>query len=173
MKIRHHFVVANGVRHHVAECGEGEPLVLLHGWPEFWAAWEPIFARLGNRYRLIAPDFRGFGESENPHPEPTDAVNARSLSDDVAAIMDALDLERAGSSAMTSARMSCSTSASDTPPAPLVFCSSTARPTASAGAGGIRPTSTRSGTRPSTSSLTRRKWSPPRVRTAGAISAIS
>ncbi len=95
-RIRHSFVIANGVRHHVAECGEGDPIVLLHGWPEFWAAWEPIFARLGHRYRLIAPDFRGFGESDNPHPEPTDAVNARSLSDDVAAIMDALDLDRAG-----------------------------------------------------------------------------
>ena len=73
--IKHGFVTARGVRHHVAEAGSGPPLVLLHGWPEFWAAWEPIFARLAGRYRLIAPDFRGFGESENPHPGPTDTVN--------------------------------------------------------------------------------------------------
>ncbi|MGL4241561.1 MAG: alpha/beta fold hydrolase [Beijerinckiaceae bacterium] len=94
--IRHNFVTARGVRHHVAECGEGPPLLLLHGWPEFWATWEPMFARLGHRYRLIAPDFRGFGESDNPHPEPTDAVNASSLAEDVVALMDALDLGQAG-----------------------------------------------------------------------------
>lgn len=95
-EIRHSFVVANGVRHHVAECGAGPPLILLHGWPEFWAAWEPMFARLSHRYRLIAPDFRGFGESDNPHHQPTDTVNATSLADDIAAVMDVMGLERAG-----------------------------------------------------------------------------
>jgi pimeloyl-ACP methyl ester carboxylesterase len=95
-EIRHSFVTARGVRHHVAECGEGPPLILLHGWPEFWAAWEPMFERLSSRYRLIAPDFRGFGESENPHPEPTNTVNAASLADDVVALMDALGVAKAG-----------------------------------------------------------------------------
>jgi epoxide hydrolase 4 len=95
-EVRHSFVTARGVRHHVAECGEGPPLLLLHGWPEFWAAWEPLFQRLGHRYSLIAPDFRGFGESENPHPLPSDAVNAQSLADDVVALMDALGLAQAG-----------------------------------------------------------------------------
>jgi epoxide hydrolase 4 len=95
-EVRHSFVTARGGRHHIAECGEGPPLLLLHGWPEFWAAWEPMFERLGHRYRLIAPDFRGFGESENPHPAPTNAVNAQSLADDVVALMDALGLAKAG-----------------------------------------------------------------------------
>jgi epoxide hydrolase 4 len=94
--IRHSFVTARGIRHHVAECGAGQPLILLHGWPEFWAAWEPMFERLAGKYRLIAPDFRGFGESENPNPEPTDTVNAASLADDVAALMDAMGLQSAG-----------------------------------------------------------------------------
>jgi pimeloyl-ACP methyl ester carboxylesterase len=94
--IEHRFVIARGVRHHVAEAGAGSPLVLLHGWPEFWAAWEPIFARLANRYRLIAPDFRGFGESENPHPTPTDTVNAASLAEDIIALLDAMDIDRCG-----------------------------------------------------------------------------
>jgi pimeloyl-ACP methyl ester carboxylesterase len=94
--IKHRFVTVNGVRHHVAEAGSGPPLVLLHGWPEFWATWEPIFTRLANRYRLIAPDFRGFGESENPHPNPTDAVNAVTLADDIVALLDAMDIGRCG-----------------------------------------------------------------------------
>lgn len=95
-QVRHNFVAARGVRHHVAACGEGPPLILLHGWPEFWATWEPIFERLHRRYRLIAPDFRGFGESENPHPEPTDAVNAASLAADIIALMDAMGIGQAG-----------------------------------------------------------------------------
>lgn len=94
--IRHHHLTVNGVRHHIAECGEGPPVLLLHGWPEFWATWEPIFARLGHRYRLIAPDFRGFGESENPAAGPSDAVNAQSLADDVAGIIQGLGLKSPG-----------------------------------------------------------------------------
>lgn len=102
---RHSFVTARGVRHHVAEAGSGPPLVLLHGWPEFWAAWEPIFARLADRYRLIAPDFRGFGESDNPHPLPTDTVNAVSLAEDIVALLDAMNSIVAASSVTTSAPM--------------------------------------------------------------------
>lgn len=95
-EIKHSMIDVRGVRHHVAEVGSGTPLVLLHGWPEFWATWEPMFDRLGERYRLIAPDFRGFGESDNPYPQPTDAVNADSLALDLIGLLDALGLERAG-----------------------------------------------------------------------------
>ena len=100
VEIRHSSIVINGVRHHVAEAGpEGDsapPLVLLHGWPEFWATWEPMFARLAHRYRLIAPDFRGFGESDNPYSGPSSAVNADSLAQDVIGLLNALDLPRVG-----------------------------------------------------------------------------
>lgn len=94
--IRHHHIAVRGVRHHIAECGDGPALLLLHGWPEFWATWEPIFARLSGRFRLIAPDFRGFGDSENPYPGPSDQVHAQSLADDVAALIDVLGLDRPG-----------------------------------------------------------------------------
>jgi pimeloyl-ACP methyl ester carboxylesterase len=94
--ISHRFVTARGVRHHVAEAGSGPGLVLLHGWPEFWATWEPMFERLSHRYRLIAPDFRGFGESENPHLAPTNTVNASTLADDIVALLDALAIDRCG-----------------------------------------------------------------------------
>lgn len=96
VEIKHGFVMARGARHHVAEVGSGPPLLLLHGWPEFWATWEPIFARLAYRYRLIAPDFRGFGESENPHPGPTDLVNADTLADDVIALLNCMGIDRCG-----------------------------------------------------------------------------
>ena len=92
----HTFLDTRGFRTHVAQAGNGPPLVLLHGWPEFWATWEPMFARLGDRYRLIAPDFRGFGESGNPNPGPSDQANGDILADDIVAVLDALGLARAG-----------------------------------------------------------------------------
>ena len=40
--VRHAFVETRGFATHVAETGGGPPLLLLHGWPEFWATWEPM-----------------------------------------------------------------------------------------------------------------------------------
>jgi pimeloyl-ACP methyl ester carboxylesterase len=53
-------------------------------------------SRLSDSYRLIAPDFRGFGESDNPNPGPSDQVTADHLADDIAALCDTLGLEPAG-----------------------------------------------------------------------------
>jgi len=96
MEISHRFVEARRVRHHIAETGDGFPIVCLHGWPEFWACWEPLMERLHSKHKLIAIDFRGFGESENPNPEPSDKANARCLADDVIALLDEIGLSRVG-----------------------------------------------------------------------------
>ena len=94
--IQHTFVETRGFKTHVAQCGNGPPLILLHGWPEFWATWEPMFDRLADRYRLIAPDLRGFGESGNPTPQRSDQAGADVLADDIVAVMAALGIDRAG-----------------------------------------------------------------------------
>ncbi len=65
-RIEHLTIRANGADLHVARCGTGTPLLLLHGWPEFWLTWEPVMARLAARHTLIAPDLRGFGDSDKP-----------------------------------------------------------------------------------------------------------
>ena len=96
VEIRHAFIETNGFQTHVAEAGDGPPLLLLHGWPEFWATWEPVIGRLAGEYRLIAPDFRGFGESGNPEAGRSDRAGADTLADDVIALLDALGLERVG-----------------------------------------------------------------------------
>ena len=95
-QIRHSFVETRGFATHVAEAGRGAPLLLLHGWPEFWATWEPMFARLADRYRLIAPDFRGYCESGNPTQGPSDQAGPDVLADDIVALLDRLDIARAG-----------------------------------------------------------------------------
>ncbi len=94
--IQHTSIETRGFGTHVAQCGSGPPLLLLHGWPEFWATWEPMFDRLSDRYRLIAPDFRGFGESGNPTAERSDQAGPDVLADDIAALMKALGIDRAG-----------------------------------------------------------------------------
>src|SRR5690349_12956803 len=52
-----------GIPFHYARTGSGEPLLLLHGWPEFWLTWKRVMDRLGDRFDLVAPDLRGFGRS--------------------------------------------------------------------------------------------------------------
>ena len=94
--VKHTFVETRGFTTHLAEAGSGAPLLLLHGWPEFWATWEPMFARLSDRWRLIAPDFRGFGDSENPASGPSDQAGPDVLADDIAALMDRLGIAKAG-----------------------------------------------------------------------------
>jgi pimeloyl-ACP methyl ester carboxylesterase len=64
--IDHLQIEANGATFHVARTGAGKPLLLLHGWPEYWLSWEPVMTRLSGRFSLIAPDLRGFGDSDKP-----------------------------------------------------------------------------------------------------------
>jgi hypothetical protein len=46
--------------------GQGDPVVLLHGWPETWYAWRHIMPALAQNYTVIAPDLRGLGDSSKP-----------------------------------------------------------------------------------------------------------
>ena len=94
--IRHQTIAANGHDFHVASLGDGPPLVLLHGWPEFWLTWEPVMRRLADRFTLIAPDLRGFGASARPDTAPDDGVTADVHGRDIVAILDALGLARVG-----------------------------------------------------------------------------
>ena len=88
--VEHRFVDAGGVRLHVAEAGEGRPLLLVHGWPQHWYEWRGLVAELAGERRLIMPDLRGFGWSDVP-PGPIDPdVFVR----DLIALLDALGLEQ-------------------------------------------------------------------------------
>ncbi|MQY05556.1 alpha/beta fold hydrolase [Actinomadura macrotermitis] len=89
--VHHRFVEANGVRFHVAEAGEGEPVLFLHGYPQHWYAWRHLVPLLRGRHRLIMPDLRGFGWTD----APLRGYGTGARVDDVLALMDALGLERA------------------------------------------------------------------------------
>ncbi|MGI0000117.1 MAG: alpha/beta fold hydrolase [Nitrososphaeraceae archaeon] len=63
----HHKTTVNGILMHYVIGGKGDPVVLLHGWPQTWYEWRNIIPELiANNYTVIAPDMRGLGDSEKP-----------------------------------------------------------------------------------------------------------
>ncbi|HEY7074209.1 MAG TPA: alpha/beta fold hydrolase [Solirubrobacteraceae bacterium] len=88
--VTHRTVSARGLDFHVAEAGAGEPIVLLHGWPQHWWAWRRVVPLLAPHGRLVMPDLRGFGWSD----APDDGYDKPNMARDLLAVMDALGLER-------------------------------------------------------------------------------
>ncbi len=62
----HHMASVNGIQLHYVIGGLGDPIVLLHGWPETWYEWRHIMPALAKNYTIIAPDLRGLGDSSTP-----------------------------------------------------------------------------------------------------------
>ena len=77
--LAHHRAVANGVWLHFVTAGQGDPVVLLHGWPQTWFEWRHVIPELARRYFVIAPDVRGMGDSDRPHG----GYDAPTLAEDV------------------------------------------------------------------------------------------
>jgi len=83
--IRHETVEANGLRLHVARAGDGPLMLFLHGFPEYWAMWQPMLEHFGARgWCAAAPDLRGFNLSEKP--AAVEAYRAKHLVADVLAL---------------------------------------------------------------------------------------
>ena len=66
MEWTHRTAVVNGIHIHYVTHGHGAPVILLHGWPEFWYGWRQQIPVLGERFEVIVPDMRGFGYSDKP-----------------------------------------------------------------------------------------------------------
>ena len=62
----HHMATVNGIQLHYVMGGQGDPVVLLHGYPQSWYEWREIMPALAKNYTVIAPDVRGFGDSSKP-----------------------------------------------------------------------------------------------------------
>src|ERR1700681_2836250 len=61
------FFDSNGVRIRYKITGQGEPVVLVHGWAASADMWNPVVANLSRNYEVIALDCRGHGQSGKPH----------------------------------------------------------------------------------------------------------
>ncbi|MBL6079908.1 alpha/beta hydrolase [Belnapia sp. T18] len=94
MPITHRSLAANGITLHVAEAGEGPPVLFCHGFPESWRSWRHQMEALAEAgFRAIAPDMRGYGESEAP-PAIEDYTLLH-LIGDMVGLLDALGLHQA------------------------------------------------------------------------------
>ncbi|XP_027932575.1 uncharacterized protein LOC114188212 [Vigna unguiculata] len=66
-EIAHRTVEVNGIKMHIAEKGEGPVVLFLHGFPELWYSWRhQILALSSQGYHAVAPDLRGYGDTEAP-----------------------------------------------------------------------------------------------------------
>ena len=83
---------AGRLRVHYAEAGDGPPLLLLHGWPQHFWCWRRVVPLLADGFRLICPDLRGFGWTGAPGR----GYDSETFAADAVALLDALELERAG-----------------------------------------------------------------------------
>ena len=68
MTFSHHMASVNGIQMHYVIGGHGDPVVLLHGWPQTWYAWHNIMPALAKNYTVIAPDLEALEIPQNPLP---------------------------------------------------------------------------------------------------------
>jgi pimeloyl-ACP methyl ester carboxylesterase len=94
LNLKHSIVESNSIRIHVAEQGEGPVVLFCHGFPETWYSWRhqlPALAEAG--FRAVAPDMRGYGETESP--AAVDQYTLLHLVGDMVGLLDALCVEKA------------------------------------------------------------------------------
>lgn len=88
---KHQFIETNQVRLHCVTQGEGELVVLVHSFLEFWYSWRHQVNALSRRFKVIVPDLRGCNDSEKPNT----GYDLDTVSRDIVGIMDALGYSRA------------------------------------------------------------------------------
>ena len=89
---RHEFIETNGIRLHCAIQGEGPAMVFLHGFPEFWYCWRRQIPAFAERFRVVAPDMRGYNTSDKP--EGVEQYRMSVLVADIRGLIEALGEEK-------------------------------------------------------------------------------
>jgi pimeloyl-ACP methyl ester carboxylesterase len=93
-ELKHQFVTTNGIRMHYVEQGSGPLVVMCHGWPESWYSYRhQISALAAAGYRAIAPDQRGYGQTDRP--EAIESYNILNLTGDIVGLVNSLGVETA------------------------------------------------------------------------------
>lgn len=85
------FIQTSDLRMHYLQAGTGEPVILIHGFPETSYEWRHQFPALAERFAVFAPDTRGFGRTDKPDIRVSRAL----LAGDIVRFMDALGIGRA------------------------------------------------------------------------------
>ena len=93
-ELKHRTIEANGIRQHLVEQGAGPLVLLCHGFPESWYSWRHQLKALAEAgYRAVAPDMRGYGQTDRP--EPIENYTLFHLIGDMVGVLDALGAEQA------------------------------------------------------------------------------
>ncbi|TBN39927.1 alpha/beta fold hydrolase [Paracoccus subflavus] len=81
--VRHGRARVNGIRMHYVTAGQGEPLLLLHGTPKTHYYWYKLIPLLTAHFTVVAPDLRGFGDTDKPPAEEgyDSLTNARDMAE--------------------------------------------------------------------------------------------
>jgi pimeloyl-ACP methyl ester carboxylesterase len=91
--IKHRRLCANGIWMHIAEKGKGPLVLLIHGFPQLWSSWSYQINHLAEHgYHVVAPDMRGYGDSDCP-PDPA-SYTVFHLVGDLIGLLDQLGEEK-------------------------------------------------------------------------------
>jgi len=86
------YIDTNGIKLHTIVIGTGEPLILLHGFPEFWYCWKSVIPGLKEKFQLIIPDMRGYNLSDKPND--LEKYKMEYLIKDIKGIIEELNLKK-------------------------------------------------------------------------------
>lgn len=89
--MEHHKRDVGEVRLHYVTAGSGPPLLLIHGFPQSWREWRTVIPELAKTHTVIAPDYRGAGNSSRP----VGGYDKRTMAADLNGLVRALGFERA------------------------------------------------------------------------------
>ena len=95
MTLEHTTIQTNGINLHVVQAGDpnGTPIILLHGFPEFWYSWRNQIEPLTQAgFRLYMPDQRGYNLSDKP--KNVADYNLDTLADDIIGLIDHIGVEK-------------------------------------------------------------------------------
>jgi haloacetate dehalogenase len=88
-------IKTSGAAINVVHGGDGPPLLLLHGYPQTHVMWHKTAPRLADRFTVVCPDLRGYGDSDKPESD-TDHFNysKRAIAQDQVEVMEAFGFDR-------------------------------------------------------------------------------
>jgi pimeloyl-ACP methyl ester carboxylesterase len=90
---KHEYVDVNNIRMHYVTQGKGPLMLMLHGFPEFWYSWRHQIPVMAKRFKVVAPDMRGYNQTEKPVGVANYRIDV--LAADVAGLIKALGYEKA------------------------------------------------------------------------------
>ncbi|MGJ3251170.1 MAG: alpha/beta fold hydrolase [Elainellaceae cyanobacterium] len=88
----HDYIITNGIRLHYVTQGEGQLMLMLHGFPEFWYSWRHQIPEFSKEFKVVALDLRGYNDSDKPRDPNAYAMSE--LIKDVEGVIKGLGYER-------------------------------------------------------------------------------